>query len=480
MSHFQNTFVLSAVTKGLVVSVLELGCWAGALINGYFADKISRKYSIVVASIVFCIGAALQGGAQNVGYLFAGRVVGGLGIGMLSMVVPLYQSEISPPEIRGSLVALQQLAITVGILISFWIDYGTQYIDSDVSWRLPLLLQIIAGVFLGIGILFFPFSPRWLMGQNREQDALHVLHRLRRLPEDHPLVQEEWREIKAVVEFDREVLREKYPQHTNETRKSKIILGMNQYKDLFSKGIFKRLVLGCLLQLFQQFTGINAIIYYAPTIFQSIGLTGTAVSLLATGIVGIVNVIFTIPAVLFLDQFGRRYTLLVGAAMLAISQIVIAILVGLYSSDWPAHTAQGWVAVAFVYFYIANFAYSWGPIGWVYPSEIYPLRIRAKAMSVTTSMNWITNFIIGFITPPMLEAWGFGTYVFFGTFCALSFFWVLFFVPETKGRTLEEMDEVFGDRSAVQDAELMQRVHSNVAHAGIPGKETTDKTEVEP
>ncbi|KAJ2957366.1 hypothetical protein NQZ79_g6916 [Umbelopsis isabellina] len=352
--HFMSTFPLNPTEKGFVVAILELGCWAGAWIAGYFADKIGRKFTIVLGTVVFLLGASLQAGAQNIGFLFGGRFVCGLSIGILSMVVPLYQSEISPPEIRGSLVALQQFAITVGILISFWIDYGTSTIDSDVQWRLPLALQLIIGIILGVGILFFPFSPRWLMAQHRETEALKVLTRLRHLPPDHPLVQEEWREIKAIVEFDRQVERDRYPQYANGGSRARFMIGLGGYRDLFRKGIFKRLWLGCALQFFQQFTGINAIIYYAPTIFQSIGLSGTSVPLLATGIVGVVNVLCTIPAVLFVDQFGRRKTLLCGAFFMAISHIIIAIIVGLFENDWPAHTTAGWVAVAFVYFFIGN------------------------------------------------------------------------------------------------------------------------------
>lgn len=165
--------------------------------------------------------------------------------------------------IRGcptTLLIIQFSFSSVGILISFWIDYGTSTIDSDAQWRLPLALQLIIGLILGVGILFFPFSPRWLMSQNREEDALKVISRLRRLPPDNPVVEEEWREIKATVEFDRQVQRERYPQHINNGAKGRFMIGLGGYMDLFRKGIFKRLWLGCALQFFQQFTGINAII----------------------------------------------------------------------------------------------------------------------------------------------------------------------------------------------------------------------------
>lgn len=342
---------------------------------------------------------------------------------------PLYQSEIAPPEIRGSLVSLQQQAVTFGILISFWIDYGTQYIPNEGQWRVPLCLQIAIGLILGFGILFFPFSPRWLMSVDRDEEALRVLSKLRRLPIDHPLVQAEWREIKVSVEFDRRVQREMYPDLVDQGTKGKLKMNLLGYVDLFRKGMFRRLFLASAIMFFQQFVGVNSLIYYAPKIFQSVGLTGDTVSLLATGVIGIINFVMTIPTVLFLDMFGRKPMLMVASCMMFCSMLIIAVIVGMFSSDWPAHTREGWVAVVFVYIFIANFAYSWGPIGWVYGSEIFPLRARAKAMSITTSANWMCNFIIGLITPPMLANIGYGTYVFFGVFCFLSFFFVWFFVP---------------------------------------------------
>jgi len=353
-------------------------------------------------------------------------------------------------------------------LISFWISFRTRTIDSDIQWRLPLALQLIIGLILGVGILFFPFSPRWLMSQNREADVLKVLCRLHRLPLDNPIIEQGWCEIKAAVEFDRQVQKEKSPQHINNGARGKFMIGLCGYRDLFSKGIFKRLWLGCTLQFFQQFTGFNAIIYYGPAIFQSFGLSGTVVPLLTTGSVLAVNVVFTVPAVLFLDQFGRKKGLLVGAFFMASSHIIIAIIVGLFYTDWADHSTEAWVAVAFVYFFIVSFAYSWGPIGWVYPSEIFPLRIRAKAMSVTTSASWMCNFIICLITSPMIAYLRFGPYIFFAAFTVISFFWVLFFVPETKGRSLEEIDLVFGDKSALHETELMSRIYAQIHEQDAP------------
>lgn len=245
-------------------------------------------------------------------------------------------------------------------MISFWIDYGCATIEGQASWRIPFCIQIAFAIILGVGIVFFPFSPRWLMNQGRDAEALGVLAKLRRLPEDHPIVVEEWKEIKATVEFDRHVEREQYPQYTDGSSKSKFMISVMGYRDLFRKGTFNRVFIGAALMFFQQFTGVNAVIYYAPKIFQSIGLTGRSVSLLATGVVGIINFVGTIPTVMFLDVVGRKSTLMAASAVMGISMIVVAIITAKFQSDWPSHTAAGWVNVAFIYVFISAFAVGWG------------------------------------------------------------------------------------------------------------------------
>ncbi|EKV10673.1 Major facilitator superfamily domain, general substrate transporter [Penicillium digitatum] len=294
MENFENHFPTfkGSTIQGWLVSALELGAWAGALINGILADRISRKYAMMVAVIIFTLGTGLQAGAQNPAYFFAGRIIGGLGIGMFSMVIPLYQAEIAPPELRGSLVSLQQLSITVGTAISFWLDYGMQFVGGNtcqpegisnpylsdgkynaaqnhghtclgqktIAWRLPLALQIIPAWILFFGLFFFPFSPRWLMMKHRDEDAQESISRLRRLPVNDPLVRAEYLEIKAAVMFDEETENE--------------VIGsggaLTPWKALFASNMFKRLPLGCGMTVFQQFTGINAVLYYAPQIFSSV------------------------------------------------------------------------------------------------------------------------------------------------------------------------------------------------------------------
>ncbi|KAI9487854.1 MAG: general substrate transporter [Benjaminiella poitrasii] len=469
MEDFVNRFPMNSTQTGFMVSILELGAWAGSWIIGYFADRIGRKYSIVLSTVVFLLGSALQGGSQSVSFLLGSRFVTGMAVGALSLLVPLYQSEIAPPDIRGSLISLQQLAVTFGILISFWIDYGFTYVNGQASWRVPLCIQIAFALILGIGIIFFPFSPRWLMGKGREEEALQVISKLRRLPQDHPLVLEEWKDIKATVEFDRIVERQQYPQYVDQGGKGRMMIELMGYRDLFRKGIVNRLFIGSAIMFFQQFTGMNAMVYYAPKIFQSVGLTGSSISLLATGVVGIINFVMTFPTVFFLDVLGRKTVLMVASVVMAICMIIVAAITGSFQDDWPNHTAEGWVCVAFIYVFIANFAYAWGPIGWVIPAEIFPLRCRAKAMSVTTSANWMCNFIIGLIVPVMLENITYGTYIFFACFLIISFFFVWFFVPETKGRSLEDMDEIFGGQSAVHDAQIMNEVQNRINQEHMNG-----------
>ncbi|KAI9270655.1 general substrate transporter [Phascolomyces articulosus] len=474
METFVERFPMNSTENGFVVAILELGAWAGAWLSAYPADRFSRKYTIVIACVVFLLGSSFQGGAQNLDYLMAGRFICGLSVGSLSMIVPMYQSEIAPPEVRGSLVSLQQLAITFGILIAFWINFGCQYISGEAQWRVPLCLQLVLGIFLGVGILFFPFSPRWLMSKGREEEALKVLSKLRRHPIDHPDIQEEWREIKISVEFDKELERHQYPQYQGGGTKNSMMIGLMGYRDLFRPGMFRRVAIGSVLMFFQQFCGTNSLIYYAPRIFQSLGLSGQTISLLATGVVGIINFVATWPTVMFLDVMGRKVTLMVASVFMTLCMIIIAVISALYQDNWEGNEAKGWGCVAMTYVFIANFAFAWGPIGWVIPAEIFPLRARAKAMSITTSSNWMNNFIIAQITPILLEKIGYGTYVFFACFCFLSFFFVLFFVPETKGRSLEEMDELFGGNSAATDNEILRRVEQQYSGTYVPALEKSD------
>ncbi|KAH6694972.1 general substrate transporter [Leptodontidium sp. 2 PMI_412] len=485
--------------KGWFVATILLAAWFGSLLNGIIADRIGRKVDIMVSVVIFVIGSAIQAGAINIPMLFIGRAVAGLAVGMMTMVIPLYISEVSLPDIRGGLVVLQQLSITIGILFSFWIDYGTHYIggvrcapdipysggsgsdrtfnpyndvgpngctgQSDASWRIPLALQILPALILGIGMLFYPDSPRWLLMRERDEEAMSTLSRLRRKPADHPSVVAESLEIKATILLENTYIRDHY------AGLSGIRLHLAQYGSMLTNfGRFKRLAIGCCVMFFQQFMGCNAMIYYAPTMFASLGLDGNTTSLLATGVYGIVNCLSTIPALLFIDRVGRRPLLMSGAAGTCISLVIVGAIIASYGDTLAENKAAGWAGIAFIYIYDVNFSYSFAPIGWVLPSEIFPLSIRSKAISITTSTTWMCNFIIGLVTPDMLEKITWGTYIFFAAFCLLALAFTYFFIPETQGRTLEDMDLVFGDGDAHEEKERIRRIEAQLRGVGVDGR----------
>ncbi|KAG2232032.1 hypothetical protein INT48_000587 [Thamnidium elegans] len=428
---------LTAMQTSVITGLLLAGCFVGSLFAAPLCERLSRKYTIIIASAVFNVGAAIQVAATNYDMMIAGRFVAGLGVGSLSMAVPLYLSELAPKEIRGRLISLQQLTITIGIMVAFWVGAGTQYLDTHDSWRIPLGIQIAPAAVLMVGTSFLPFSPRWLINKGRNEEALAVLARLHsRGDESNPEVIAEYEEIIAQVEHERTV-------------------SVSSYVELLKGTVRKRLILGVLIQIFQQFTGINSIMYYAPTIFQQAGVPGKAASLIASGVNGVLNVLCTIIPIIYLDRLGRRIVLISGAIVMGVAMLLCGIVMGATARvfenpitgqmevDMSANTAASYFCIVMVYVFVAGFAYSWGPCGWVYPAEIYPLSIRAKGTSITTAANWLMNFVISLFVPVMLTTITWGTYVFFGCCCMVMAVSVFLFYPETKGRSLEEMDVVF-------------------------------------
>ncbi|KPM35816.1 hypothetical protein AK830_g10753 [Neonectria ditissima] len=447
--------------KGLMTAMIELGAFLGALNQGWIADKFSRKWSILVAVCIFMLGSALQTGAMNFAMLVAGRFVGGIGVGMLAMVAPLYISEIAPPEIRGTLLVLQELSIVTAIVIAFYTTYGTRHIPNQWSWRLPFLLQMVPAVFLGAGVPFLPYSPRWLASKGRDDEALQVLCKLRNLPATDGRILREWFEIRSEAVYRKEVNAERHPNLQDGSRLSRVRLQVVGYLDCFRKGARARTHVGIGLMFFQQFVGINALIYYSPTLFKTMGLS-YQMQLDMSGVLNILQVVACLWSLWGMDRFGRRPLLLVGCVCMTIAHFVIAVLVGKYQNSWDTHKTEGWVSVGFLFFFMLSFGGTWGPIPWAMPAEIFPSSLRAKGMAYATMSNWFNNFIIGLITPPLIQNTGFGTYVFFCVFCVLSTVWVWFVVPETNGRTLEQMDDVFNDNTGEEEAARRARIEGEM------------------
>lgn len=286
----------------------------------------------------------------------------------MSVNVPNYNAEVAPPEVRGSLVALQQLAITAGIMISFWIDYATHFIggtsqgQSDAAWLVPICLQLIPGIALGMGIMFMPFSPRWLVHHDREAEARKVLSNLRNLEQDDPLIELEFLEIKAQSVFEKRNTAEKWPHLVALTPMNTFKLQFVAIESLFTtKAMFRRVIAATVTMFFQQFTGINAVLYYAPSIFEALGTSSNTTSLLATGVVGVAMFLATVPAVLYIDKLGRKPVMLAGSLGMGICHFAIAIIFAKNQYQWATHKTAGWAAVAMVWFFVVNFGYSWGP-----------------------------------------------------------------------------------------------------------------------
>lgn len=478
--------------KGWFVSTFLLCAWFGSILNSLMVDKFGRRDSIIISCSIFVIGSIFQCAGISISMLFAGRAVAGLAVGQLTMVVPLYMSELSPPAVRGGLVVLQQLSITIGIMVSYWLDYGTHFIggtecapgvpykgsafdpyvdvpiggcfgQKDSAWRIPFGIQIAPAFILGLGIIFFPRSPRWLLSKGRDEEAYNNLQYLRSA-EGEEFIENEYQQIKAEVIFEQSYKQRKFGDKTG------IILFFAGYWDLISTmSNFKRVFIGSAVMFFQQFIGCNAIIYYAPTIFSQLGMNSTTTSMLGTGVYGIVNCLATVPAVFMIDKFGRKTLLMAGAVGTGISLIIVGAIVGKYGNSLSEHVVAGRAAIAFIFIYDVNFSYSWAPIGWVLPSEIFSIGIRSKAISITTSSTWMNNFIIGLVTPMMLETMKWGTYIFFAAFAIIAFFFTLFIIPETKGVSLEEMDAVFGDVEALN--EKNHYVHQEVKDLEKPATE---------
>ncbi|KAL3960236.1 hypothetical protein ACCO45_005353 [Purpureocillium lilacinum] len=401
-----------------------------------------RRRTILYGSCIFFVGGALQTLATSMTMMMVGRIIAGLGVGMLSTIVPVYQSEISPPHNRGKLACIEFSGNIIGYTTSVWVDYGCGFIESNMSWRIPLLMQCVMGALLGMGSLIIVESPRWLLDNDHDEEGMVVIANLYGAGDIHnPKAREEYREIKMNVLLQRQE-------------------GERTYADMFRR-YRTRVFIAMSAQALAQLNGINVISYYAPYVFESAGWVGHD-AVLMTGLNGITYFLSTIPPWYLVDRWGRRAILLSGAVAMAISLSLISYFIYL-DIHWTPR-----MVVLFVMIYNAAFGYSWGPIPWLYPPEILPLSIRSKGASLSTATNWAANWLVGEMTPILQEWIKWRLYLVHAFFCVASFVIVYFIYPETCGVRLEDMDSIFGDASTVVGTPSIHAETGSLIRGGSP------------
>lgn len=453
----------SGFHKGLLTAMIELGAFVGAIIAPFVADHYSRRWSIRVGCVFFLIGSIIQTASFNYGTIVAGRLIGGLGIGILSLTCPLYISEVAPPNLRGILLDLDEFAIVLGICVAYYITFGTRYIASQASFRLPFGLQMIPGLCLLVGSFLLPASPRWLALKGRDEECLTTLAKLRQRSKDDVAVQAEWLGIRAESEVSREVRQERHPELQTGSLKHTAMLDIWSWIDTWGKNCWRRTLTGVLLMFFQQMVGINALIYYAPSLFQQLGLSYDD-RLIQAGINNLCQLAGVFLSFFLIDRLGRKPLMIGGSFAMCACMLIVGVLTAKFGDEWPSHKAEAKAAVAFLNLYMVSFGISLGPVPWAMPSELFPSsRLRARGVAWSVMSNWLFNFIIGLVVPPFINATNWGTFIFFACWCLVCAVWSIIWLPETKGKSLEQIDQLFGDSAGQQDEERRQRISARLA-----------------
>ncbi len=424
---FANRLDLGSWAKfihGVTTSSALIGCVIGSALSGYFAGLLGQKKSLIFTAVLFVITALgsafpeflfFTKGEASVGLLLAFnfyRIIGGIAIGLASAICPMYIAEISPAHLRGRLVSFNQFAIIFGMLVVYFVNWGITNGKSiawinDMGWRMMFVSASVPAILFGVLLFFVPDSPRELAFKSQEGKALDILSKINGAEKARSILAE----IKGAVE---------------------------ESGNLFSYGSLV-LVIGILLSIFQQFVGINVVLYYAPRIFESMVGGSKDVSMLQTVIMGFVNIVFTVVAILTVDKFGRKPLLLIGSVGMAIGMFAIGIL--------SFAKIIGVSTLIFIIIYTASFMMSWGPICWVLIAEIFPNKIRGQAIAIAVAAQWIANFLVSSTFPPLINFSEGGTYILYGVMSVLSFVFVWILVPETKGKTLEEIEKIWTQKS---------------------------------
>ncbi|KAF2014238.1 general substrate transporter [Aaosphaeria arxii CBS 175.79] len=426
--NFKAKFNASPNEVGAVVSVFTGGAFFGAGAAGVMGDAIGRKLTIMAGAIVFLLGGALQTGAQALSYLYAGRAIAGLGVGILCMIIPLYQAELAHPDIRGRITALQQFMLGIGALIAAWVSYGT-YIgfpdSSEGQWRTSLGLQMLPALILAALILFFPESPRWLIDHGKPEEGLRTLAKLHAHGnENDPWVRAEYDQIQEAITIEHE-------------------LEAKSYMELWvDKSCRRRLILTMALQASVQMTGVSAIQYYSVTIFELMGIKGDE-TLKYQAISSVLALIAQFCCVLFIDRLGRRGPLIGGNLANMVTFIISTIMLAKFPPGDSHNKSASWAFIVVTWLYNISFSATCGPLSWIVPSESFNTKTRSKGVSIATMTSFAFNTMIGQVTPIAMQQAGYRFYILFivCNFTNALFFWA--FLPETAKVPLEEMDALF-------------------------------------
>ncbi|KAF6006421.1 high affinity glucose transporter [Brettanomyces bruxellensis] len=468
--YFNNP---GSAIQGFITSSMALGSFFGSLATSFVSEPLGRRISLVICSFFWVVGAAIQSSAQNRAQLIIGRLISGIGVGIGSTVAPVYGSELAPRKVRGFVGGLFQFCVTLGILIMFYVSYGLHFINGVASFRIAWGFQIIFGLALFLGVFFLPESPRWLAKHGFWDECESVVSKIQAKGNtEDPDVRIEIAEIKEQILVDENA-------------------DTITYATLFNRRYRFRTVTAIFAQIWQQLTGMNVMMYYIVYIFQMAGYTGNT-NLVASSIQYVLNTVLTIPALFLLDKIGRRPVLMVGALLMMIFQFAVAGILGTYSEpvssvggddtiriripDSNKSAARG--VIAMCYLFVCSFASTWGVGIWLYCSEVWgDNAIRQRGASLSTAANWIFNFAIGMYTPSSFKNITWKTYCIYATFCACMFFHVMFFFPETKGKRLEEIAQIWDEHIPAWETASWQPEFTAAEEKDVASKMQTEHVE---
>ncbi|KAK7420166.1 hypothetical protein QQZ08_010522 [Neonectria magnoliae] len=450
-----------STNQGIAVASYNLGCFFGAIATVFLGNLLGRRKMIFFGTAIMVVGAILQASAFTLEHFIIGRIITGLGNGGNTSTVPMWQSETCSPHKRGKLVLIEGALITCGIFISYWVDFGLAFAPGSVAWRFPLAFQLVFCFFILAFVMTLPESPRWLMLKDREEEARDVIAAIADLDLHDKYVENEFRAIKeTTAEMSKGTFSDMFLRNKNRN--------------------LHRTILAFCNQMFQQISGINLITYYAAKIYSDLGMSPTTSRLLAA-LNGTEYFIASFPAIWLVERVGRRKLMLFGAVG---QSATMAILAGVGSRE--NNQACQIAGIVFLFVFNTFFAVGWLGMTWLYPAEITPLRIRAPANALSTSSNWIFNFLVVMITPVSFTNIGYQTYIIFAVINAFMVPCVYYFFPETAYRSLEEMDSIFqkvsgwkGAFTVIKQAEIEPRRYGKKGELLITIEEIDEKAKVE-